>query len=72
MAGLALSRKVGEQILIDGDIVITVVESAKGRCRLTVQAPAGTRVLRMELTNSPSAKGASCAAGSGSLSVSGS
>jgi len=46
---LVLSRKKGEQIVIDEDTIITVVE-VKGNCvRLGVDAPKEKRILRKEL-----------------------
>jgi carbon storage regulator len=65
MAGLALSRKVGEQILIDSDIKITVTECRAGRVRVSIEAPKGRRVLRAELLESKAVE-AAC----GSVSVS--
>ena len=50
---LVLSRKVGESILINESIRITVVQSAKnGRIRLGIDAPPEVKVLREELTRS--------------------
>jgi carbon storage regulator len=50
---LVLSRKVGETILINESIRVTVLQSAKnGRIRLGIGAPPEVRVLREELTRS--------------------
>ena len=50
---LVLSRKVGESILINESIRVTVVQSAKnGRIRLGIDAPPEVMVLREELTRS--------------------
>lgn len=50
---LVLSRKVGESIVINESIRVTVVQSAKnGRIRLGIDAPPEIRVLREELTKS--------------------
>ncbi len=49
---LVLSRKVGESILISESIRVTVVQSAKGRIRLGIEAPPEVQVLREELTRS--------------------
>lgn len=49
---LVLSRKVGESILINESIRVTVVQSANGRIRLGIDAPPEVRVLREELTTS--------------------
>lgn len=46
---LVLSRKLGEKIVIDTDITITVVEVQGNRVKLGIQAPANVRVLRQEL-----------------------
>lgn len=46
---LVLSRKVGEQIVIDGDIVLTVVEVSGNRIRLGISAPRDKAVVRGEL-----------------------
>ncbi len=47
--GLVLSRKPGEQIVIDGRIVITFIETQGGKARIAVKAPADVRVDRMEV-----------------------
>ena len=50
---LVLSRKVGESIVINESIRVTVVQSAKnGRIRLGIDAPPEVIVLREELTRS--------------------
>jgi carbon storage regulator CsrA len=46
---LVLTRKRGEQLVIDGDVVVQVLSISGRRVRLGVQAPAGTRVVRREL-----------------------
>ena len=46
---LVLSRKVGEQIVIAGDICVTVVAVQGNRVRLGITAPASTRVDRSEI-----------------------
>ena len=46
---LVLSRKIEEEIVIDGGITVKVIEFRPGRVRLGVTAPAGVRVLRKEL-----------------------
>lgn len=46
---LVLSRKLGEKIIIDTDITITVVEVQGNRVKLGIEAPANVRVLRQEL-----------------------
>jgi carbon storage regulator CsrA len=46
---LVLSRRVGEQIVIDDTIWVTVVAIERGRVRLGVSAPASIRVDRQEV-----------------------
>ena len=46
---LVLSRKEGEQIVLDGDIVVEVLHIGKQRVRLGIAAPATTRILRKEI-----------------------
>lgn len=46
---VVLARKVGEKILIGDDIVITVVETYKGKVRIGVNAPRSLKVFREEL-----------------------
>ena len=46
---LVLSRKLGEKIVIDTDITVTVVEIQGNRVKLGIEAPANVRVLRHEL-----------------------
>ncbi len=47
--GLVLSRKMDETVVINGEIVITVIESKDGRVKLHFAAPATVRILRGEL-----------------------
>ena len=49
---LVLSRKVGESILINESIRVTVVQANNGRIRLGIDAPPEVKVLREELTKS--------------------
>lgn len=46
---LVLSRKVGEEIVIDGDIVLTVVEVNGNRVKIGIRAPREKVVVRGEL-----------------------
>jgi carbon storage regulator len=48
---LVLSRKVGEKVVIGGDIVLTVVEIDGNRIRLGIDAPGDVRILRAELAD---------------------
>lgn len=46
---LLLSRKVGESIVINDDVVITVVELGRGRVQIGVKAPPYVPVFREEI-----------------------
>jgi carbon storage regulator len=46
---LVLSRKVGEKIVIDGQITLTVVRIEGGQIRLGIDAPREVPVVREEL-----------------------
>ncbi|MBF8748752.1 carbon storage regulator [Pseudomonas putida] len=46
---LVIGREVGERIVIDGDIVIMVVESRDGMVRLGITAPREVPVHRSEV-----------------------
>jgi len=46
---LVLSRQVGESIVIDGDIVISVSSVQGGRVKLCIDAPRDKRISRGEL-----------------------
>jgi carbon storage regulator len=46
---LVLSRKVDEKIIIDGGIVITVVDIDRGKVRLGIDAPKHVQVHREEV-----------------------
>ncbi len=46
---LVLTRHCGEQLIIDGDIVLTVVAIEGNKIRLGVQAPKSVRVDRQEV-----------------------
>ena len=48
-AMLVLTRKVGEQGVIDGDICITIIAIRGDRVRLGITAPRETRVDRREI-----------------------
>jgi carbon storage regulator len=50
---LVLSRKENERLVIDGNIVVTVVRVAGGKVRLGIQAPADVHVKREELLEKP-------------------
>ena len=48
---LVLSRKCGESILIDGNIVITVVRISPDQVRIGIDAPDNVPIMRAELTD---------------------
>ena len=50
---LVLSRKVGEQIRISGDIVVVVKEIQGDRIKIGIEAPKLVRILRGELQDIP-------------------
>jgi carbon storage regulator len=46
---LVLTRKAGERIVIDDNIIVEVLEVQGNRVRLGIQAPQGVPILRQEL-----------------------
>jgi carbon storage regulator len=46
---LVLTRKIGEEIIIDEEICITIVDIRGDRVRLGITAPKATRVDRREI-----------------------
>jgi carbon storage regulator len=60
---LVLSRKSGEGILIDGGIVVTILEARNGKVRLGIQAPEDVLVLRKELAEFKTVREGSYATG---------
>ncbi len=46
---LVLTRKAGERIVIDNNIVVEVLEVQGNRVRIGIQAPSGVTILREEL-----------------------
>lgn len=54
---LILARKAGEKLVIDGDIIITVLEVGRGgQVRIGIDAPRSHRVLRGELLDEVTAE----------------
>jgi len=51
-AMLVITRKIGESLIIDGDITVTVVKVSGGGVRLGIRAPAGYVIVRNELRDS--------------------
>ena len=64
---MVLTRKVGEQINIADEIVVSVVEISKGKVRIGIDAPSSISILRQEvyervrIENMMSSKGATSA-----------
>ncbi len=48
---LVLSRKAGEEIVIDGNIRVTVVALQNGRVKVGIDAPRDVHIVRGELDN---------------------
>ncbi|MFG0332815.1 MAG: carbon storage regulator [Maioricimonas sp. JB049] len=46
---LVLTRKIGEEIVIDGEIVVKVSEIQGNRVKLCIEAPRSRRILRGEV-----------------------
>lgn len=46
---LVLSRKLGEKIVIGGNITVTVADIDRGRIRLGIEAPRDVPIYRQEL-----------------------
>ncbi len=46
---LVLSRKLGEKIVINGDIVVTVVKIDRNQIRLGIEAPKDVAIFREEI-----------------------
>jgi carbon storage regulator len=60
---LVLTRRLGEEIIINGDIRIRVVAINKRQVRLGIAAPRSVRVARLELLEERSATPAGAATG---------
>ena len=50
-----LSRKLGEQVVIGGNIVVTVTQVIGGKVKIGIEAPKDVTVLRSELADEPEA-----------------
>lgn len=50
---MILTRRVGEQIIIAGNIVVTVVDVDRGKIRIGITAPTDVVILRSELVANP-------------------
>jgi carbon storage regulator len=54
---LVLSRKINEKIVIDGNIVVTVVKIDRNQVRIGIEAPGSVRVFREEILGTASRHG---------------
>jgi carbon storage regulator len=54
---LMLSRKMGESIVVNDDILITVVDVGRGRVQIGVKAPSYVPVYRAEIVRRMVTKG---------------
>lgn len=57
---LVLSRKPGQDVVIEGRIRVSVIRIKAGKVRLGIEAPSGIKILRAELRashNCPHASG---------------
>lgn len=50
---LVLSRKLGEKIVIDGGIIITVIKINANQVRIGIEAPGNVHVWRKEIVPAP-------------------
>jgi carbon storage regulator len=46
---LVLARKIGEQVVVNNNIIITILEIDRGKCRIGFEAPEEVTILRKEL-----------------------
>lgn len=46
---LVLSRLIGEEIIINGNIRVMLIQAQNGKARIGIEAPAGVRVHRAEI-----------------------
>lgn len=54
---LFLQRKIGQQIIIEGDIILEVIEINRGNVKLGFKFPEGKSVLRKEVLDRAKANG---------------
>lgn len=53
MSRLVLTRKENQSILIDGDIILTVIKTQSGNVKLSFDAPEEVEIVRTELLDQP-------------------
>jgi carbon storage regulator len=46
---LALSRRIGDEIVIDGRIVVRVIEIQRNKVKLAIDAPKDIEIMRREI-----------------------
>lgn len=46
---LVLSRKNGQKIIVNDDIVITIIESKFDNCKISIEAPQNVKIYREEI-----------------------
>ncbi len=49
MEGLTLERRLGQRILVGNDVVITVAQLGRSKCKINITAPEDVRILREEV-----------------------
>jgi carbon storage regulator len=59
---LVLTRRIGESVLIGGEVTVTVLDVKGDSIRLGVDAPRTTRIQRAEIVEAVSAENVSAAA----------
>ena len=53
---LVLSRKLNEKIIINGNIVVTIVKVDRNQVRIGIEAPGDVPIYREEISMSPKAR----------------
>lgn len=57
---LCLTRRPGQRIIVDDDIVITVVSMKNGAVRIGIDAPPRITIVREELKSIPPSRNTTC------------
>lgn len=66
---LVLTRRIGESVLIDGEIEVTLLDIKGDSVRIGVKAPRETRIQRAEIVAAVGAENAAAATSTGSAST---
>ena len=53
---LVLSRKLGEKIMINDNIVVTIIDIDRGKIRIGIEAPRDVPIFRQELLGAKAPK----------------